>query len=500
MFISVLDIENSKGKIDLGRARKIEVNWKGLINTILYHDYSLSVFKKNIRKKESFSSARCIALDFDGGYKLKQAMKDFKKYKCVIATTRNHRKKKHGVVDDRFRVILFFDKKIKSNELFTQTWNDLFKKFPKADPQCKDSSRFYFPSQKIAFIKQTGKLIRVDKLRKDSVAETPKPITVKPGKLSSSSMELLKKGPKKGQRNGDTFKLAKDFQQNNYPMDYTVDKIISSYKKAKVFSTDFTEFEVKTTVESAFKTENFFGPRVPFQLQKFSELGKNVREVSWVVDRLFMKSGLSLLSGIPKLGKSTLVRQLIASVLKKEKFLGRRTVFGEVHYYAIEEDAATIKESFKKLSLPPNENLLVHVGEIYSKNRLNDFFEILKQRKPVLAVVDTLFDFIKVESENNYSEVKREMKRLRNIARATGTHIVCVHHNSKSDFAQGNNKILGSQAITGGVDAIFLLTNMGETRIVSTSGRGIKKWTDRELIWDEKTETYKLGKEVKIEL
>lgn len=489
-------------KTDLGYVRSKIVNWTELKDIILKYNYSLSTFNNNSRKLKYFRAASIIALDFDGGYKLKRAIKDFRKYKCIISTSRNHQKKKHGVISDRFRVILFLDKKIKSNDLFRQTWLELAELFPACDPQCKDSSRFYYPSTKIVFENRNGKLVKVSKLRTvtpiDNTSITPS--VAVPGKLSVRTLEILKTGPKKGQRNGQTFKVAKDFQQNNYTLEQTLERIITSYKKAKVFTLDFTEFEVRTTVESAFKTENFFGPRVPFQLQKYSDLGKNVKEVKWVVDRLFMKSGLSLLSGVPKLGKSTIVRQLIAAILKREKFLGRQTEFGEVHYYAIEEDAATIKQSFKKLNLPPNENLLVHVGEIYSKNRLNDFFEILKQRKPVLAVVDTLFDFIKVESENNYSEVKREMKRLRNIARATGTHIVCVHHNSKSGFAQGNNQILGSQAITGGVDAIFLLTNVGETRIVSTSGRGIKKWTDRELIWDEKTETYKLGKEIKIEL
>jgi predicted ATP-dependent serine protease len=320
------------------------------------------------------------------------------------------------------------------------------------------------------------------------------------GNLSVKSRRTLEKGPEKGKRNIQTFKLAKDFQQNNFTLEQTTEKILESYNKAGVITFDFPEFEVKLTIESAYKTENFFKARMPFTLQKYSDISRNTKEVSWVVDKLFMESGLGLLSGVPKLGKSTIVRQLIVNLLKKERFLKRKTKYGEVHYFAIEEDANSVHASFKKQGLPPNANLYIHTGEVYSKKKLDAFFEVLKTRKPVLAVIDTLFDFIDVESENNYKEVKREMKRLRNIARTTGTHILCVHHNSKSGFAQGNNQILGSQAISGGVDTIFLLTNIGETRLVSTSGRGIKKWTDKELIWDEKSETYKLGKTVKIEL
>src|SRR5271166_4160140 len=46
-------------------------------------------------------------------------------------------------------------------------------------------------------------------------------------------------------------------------------------------------------------------------------------KTSWLIDGLFPADSPSLICGKPKAGKSTFIRNLIASVIKGRKFLGR---------------------------------------------------------------------------------------------------------------------------------------------------------------------------------
>lgn len=82
-------------------------------------------------------------LDFDEGMTIDEAKEKFKDYWYVIYTSMNHQKEKHGVVCDRFRVVLkvkeFMPKeKVRYQEVMEKIAKDLG-----ADEACKDYSRYY---------------------------------------------------------------------------------------------------------------------------------------------------------------------------------------------------------------------------------------------------------------------------------------------------------------------------------------------------------------------
>ena len=493
-----------KGGSTLGEVYDVK-QFKKLEDIILNENYSLGIFKDNIVVKSNFISAESIALDFDQDFTLKQAKEQFKDYKHIIATTKSHQKLKNGIKCDRFRVIIFLNEPIRDNETFFTTWKSIEKQFPKLDVQCKNSSRFFYPSLQIVSVNKSGKLFDVVKNDLDLALgkkEAPKILQLKGhGKLSKKTKTALRKGLEPGSRNGETFKIAKDFQENGFTEDEAVTYITKAFQETETLAYDFTEFEVENTIRSAYASDPTNEPRKPFKLIPIKELYKIESKLEWVVENLLSKGGVSLLSAVPKAGKSQIARQLMVAIATGGKFLGRNTVKGEVHYYAIEEQAEIVNDAFKKLGLPPDSNLFVHVGEVFSENRLKDLHQVLKERKPLLIVIDTLFDVIDVENENNYKDVKKELRNLRHIARDTDTHIVCVHHSNKATQGiTGNHRgVLGSQAIVGGVDVIILIELNGDMRVITTMGRSIKKWTTRELVWDDDKETYSLGSKVEID-
>lgn len=88
----------------------------------------------------------------------------------------------------------------------------------------------------------------------------------------------------------------------------------------------------------------------------------------YVVDGLLPNSGVSLLTGRPKAGKSHLARQLVAAIASNESFLGRAVVPGEVLYYALEEKPHEVRDHFEVLGLRSAErDVFTHVGAVADK-------------------------------------------------------------------------------------------------------------------------------------
>src|SRR5262245_14100822 len=82
----------------------------------------------------------------------------------------------------------------------------------------------------------------------------------------------------------------------------------------------------------------------------------------WIVQKLLRSSGLSLLAGKPKSGKSTLARQLAVSVARGVPFLGRPTRVAPVLYVALEDIDDELLNSFQRETtgvLPSNIELML---------------------------------------------------------------------------------------------------------------------------------------------
>lgn len=489
---------------DLARFETAEVaSINELLSIIVKDNYSLGTFSESRRTKKGFLKAEAIGLDFDNGLTIEDAVKEFQDYVCIIAPTRNHQKEKNGLVADRFRVILFLSAPITDVESFEATWFSLADKWRNTDPACKDASRFWYPSQFVHSVNTQGKF--VDPVQPKSMlpdTEVKIYLTGMKGKLGRNTLEFLQFGAVNGGRNNAVVKAAKDFQQNLYTCDETIETIVAALEANDTITSDFTENEVVTTIRSAFNSDAKHDPRIKqlaFNLQPIGELYKQTAgvEVEWLVQGLLQVGGVSILTADPKAGKSVVARQLCKHVVRGDEFFERKVKRGSCHYYGLEEHRTILAQSFKRLGIVDTDPLFVHVEDPLSEEGIfKDFSDIINQTKPALAVVDTAFDLLEVESENNYREVKKAFKKVRKIARDSGTHILLIHHNSKpqQNFRRrGNHAILGSTAISGGVDSIIVVELEGTVRVITTSGREVDQWNRRIIKWDKETSTYSLG-------
>ena len=72
--------------------------------------------------------------------------------------------------------------------------------------------------------------------------------------------------------------------------------------------------------------------------------------ISWLVDLHLPTSGLSLLAGKPKAGKSTLAHCLALAVARGESWLNCSTIKGTVFYLALEDKRSEVKRHFQAMT------------------------------------------------------------------------------------------------------------------------------------------------------
>ena len=243
---------------------------------------------------------------------------------------------------------------------------------------------------------------------------------------------------------------------------------------------------VKEAIESAEIVREKFG---------FTSLNSLINEpdeeISWIVDGLLPSGGFSVMVAKPKVGKSTLARQLALNVAQGENFIGRETTKGTVLYVALEEKRSEVKKHFKLLGATGNEDLHSYIGSV--PQEANQWLEKeVKNRKPVLVIVDTLFRFAQVSDVNDYAKVNTALSPLLALARDNNTHLMVIHHARKGG-GEGGDSTLGSTAIFGSVDTSIILKRKEEKRTIETQQRYGKDIESTLLVFDEVSRSIELG-------
>ena len=195
------------------------------------------------------------------------------------------------------------------------------------------------------------------------------------------------------------------------------------------------------------------------------------RDVPWLADCLLKYNGISIISGSPKAGKSTAVRCLAAAVGgERSTWLGQGVEEGKVLHLSLEESMDTVRDHYKKLNAS-RENIVV----IKNPWPTPDNPEIVLQSlitaiEPVLVIIDPLAKCVRMRDSDKYSEVSAALEPYIALARNFKTHIMLVHHNNKG-LREDGNEVMGSQAMTGGVDTIISMRNRSDVRSFKAWGR-----------------------------
>jgi len=191
-------------------------------------------------------------------------------------------------------------------------------------------------------------------------------------------------------------------------------------------------------------------------------MARRFPEEDWIIEGL-LGPGLTILSGAPKIGKSWLMLSLAQAVSEGGVFMGKlKTSRDQVLYLALEDTHRRIRRRLAELNngtYEGNENLFI---ALEWKEGVAGLDAYLKGHKYIaLVIIDTLGRFLPgIDDFNDYAKTTGGLAALKRAADDNDTAIIAVHHAKKGAARQGGDFLeqsLGSQGITGAVDATFIL-------------------------------------------
>lgn len=209
-------------------------------------------------------------------------------------------------------------------------------------------------------------------------------------------------------------------------------------------------------------------------------------------------TGLHILGGAPKIGKSWLMLWLCLQVARGENVWNYESKKGAALYLCLEDSYERIQSRLLDIAEDAPDNLFFSVMSESLAGGLVEQIEAFLTAHPdtVLIVIDTLQN-IRGEGNNSnpYANDYRELTVLRELAYRRKIAILCVHHLRKMKDDDPMNMLSGTTGLSGVVDTVFILDKRKRTDSEATlfcSGRDIES-AELRLELDSDTHIWKLA-------
>ena len=189
-------------------------------------------------------------------------------------------------------------------------------------------------------------------------------------------------------------------------------------------------------------------------------------DIEWLVDRMLLASGTSVMAGSPKAGKSTLARRLAVAVACGRPWLGRKVAKGRALVLSLEDSLWQVRRDLSRpgVWLPEysdseKSNLMFAFRDGIppeAAHRTGALDELVSRVEPSLVIVDTVIRLTRFDV-NDYGAAAEHVGPFAELAARRNCHVCLSHHNRKSG-GPGVDAVLGSAGIAGAVDCILSAT------------------------------------------
>jgi hypothetical protein len=196
------------------------------------------------------------------------------------------------------------------------------------------------------------------------------------------------------------------------------------------------------------------GPVVePLSVRHICEIQPQPPEHQWLVEKLWLSSGVGILGGAPKVCKTYLAAELSLSVATGTPALGRFAAPcpGPVLFFGAEDSTSALRSRFEGLAaaraLDLNKTPLYLIDTpVLRLDRHDDLDRLrssIERFTPRLLVLDPFVRLTAID-ENSATEVSSVLASLRTLQRKYQLAILVVHHARKSPASHPNQALRGS--------------------------------------------------------
>ena len=206
-------------------------------------------------------------------------------------------------------------------------------------------------------------------------------------------------------------------------------------------------------------------------------LAKEIAEIPFVVKDL-LPTGLTLIAGAAKAGKSWLALWLSVQIAKGKNVWGYETKKSTTLYLCYEDNEIKIQNRLLEITedAPNNVHFCTEVSKLGGEleTRIKNFMTQHSDTK--LIIIDTL-QTVRQSSESSYANDYSDLSILKNLADEYKIAIILIHHFRKQKDGDVFNQITGSTGLQGACDTMFVLAQgkRGDnSAILSCIGRDIE--------------------------
>jgi hypothetical protein len=264
------------------------------------------------------------------------------------------------------------------------------------------------------------------------------------------------------------------------PLDYYLDQLLELYLEDKLREAIGEVIEkannnpggiVEQTPELIRTLSTLYEPMIPasqnkWQFESLKNALKNVSGIEWVIEGWLAFGHVTLLVGVPKIGKSSLLLNMAISVANGDSFLGKEVQKAKVAIASGEDGAPIFQDRLTKMSSGIPEDLMINFSGVQlNEQNCQSLIAKIKKENISVLILDPYVRFHR--ADENSAEASRALYLLKDVAAKTNTAIIVAHHTRKSGGEHGS-EIRGSSAILGAVDlSISLKRVSGEKRNVN---------------------------------
>ena len=205
--------------------------------------------------------------------------------------------------------------------------------------------------------------------------------------------------------------------------------------------------------------------------------------VEWAVDDLLPMEAITLVSGGPKIGKTTVFLSWLKAMITQQPEWCGKTVRPYLCWLFTDEGKRTMSRAIQRVGIPVDRHMAEHRISIFSENELSweelcewigDEVLAMQERvdetlfaggdpdyvdyPPQVILIDTLGAWGELDDVRDYSKMMSKMAPVKRLRGRIKCAIVLIHHSRKTKPDVKDTPIdstLGSQALTGQADHIL---------------------------------------------